>query len=80
MKKKKSKASRAKAPSAVPADKHHLLFPRKKTAALMNCSVSTLRRLEKMGTLRAVKPAGPTGKTYYSIDNIKRVTGVKEVA
>jgi hypothetical protein len=43
-----------------------LLYPREQSAERLNCSVSTIIRLEKMGKLTRVRPGGrPTGKVYH---------------
>jgi hypothetical protein len=49
----------------------------RKTAAVMlgNVSVANLRRLEKLGILKAIRlnPKSKTGKVFYSVDNVLAV-------
>ena len=56
-----------------------LLYTRKETAALLNCSEATLLRLEKLGRLTALKlNPSPLGKTYYTSTEIHALAGKRE--
>jgi hypothetical protein len=54
-----------------------LLYDRSQTAALLNCSVATLLRLEKARLLTAHKlfPNSPTGKTFYAATQVHALAG-----
>jgi hypothetical protein len=53
-----------------------LLYTRKETAALLNCSEATLLRLEKLGRLTPHKlNPSPLGKTFYSSVQIHALAG-----
>jgi MerR HTH family regulatory protein len=42
-----------------------LLHTRQQASRLLNCSITTLQRLEKAGVLKPVKLNKPSGQTFY---------------
>jgi len=65
----------------MPAKTKPLLYTRRETAALLNCSEATLLRLEKLGRLTPHKlNPTPLGKTYYSSVEIHALAGGEDSA